>query len=271
MITEEARMTVVPMLQNKIEHYIREHKLNSFLDLLLRYGDIVIFGGFVRDININNDPKDIDIVIDCPHNVLMKIKKEYSKKYDQSYISRAKEVEKKMWDDEEAKIDGGNADAKLNKFGGLKFHVNGLFFDVWTVDNTWAIKENIIKSDISNIYKTAPFSCNQITYNYKTKEFQYRPDYFKLIKDKRLLLDKEVSIEDYNPVKRECYLLNKLYSKKLRLCYLVINHPRKNRKLDSSRRIQFGDSPPEHGVSPYMVAVRSLTFHHNYISRYDFS
>lgn len=120
---------------------------NSLINQLGKYGELLLFGGAVREYNdsgFENMPRDFDIVISKNDNNI-------------------------------------NLDAvlqdfhyKKNRFNGYKLNVNGIEFDIWELENTWAFKENKINCS-QNEYKyrlqdTVFLNIDSVVYNLTERE-----------------------------------------------------------------------------------------------------
>lgn len=112
-------------------------KAKLLISELYDAGELLLFGGSVRylyECNYQVLPRDIDIVIKTSYN-------------DLSPFLRSVNYSK-------------------NRFGGYKFEVDGLLFDLWTFSSTWAIKNKFVYADKpEDLTKTVFLNHDAIVYN----------------------------------------------------------------------------------------------------------
>lgn len=112
--------------------------LKQLLTQLSGLGPSLVFGGAVRDWIVGKTPRDIDIVIDCNIKNL-------------SILDRYKGVK--------------------NKFGGYKLLVEGIEFDIWSLENTWALKNDTkFEKKLATIPFTAFLNLDAIAYRLDSQE-----------------------------------------------------------------------------------------------------
>ena len=112
--------------------------LKQLLSQLSGLGPSLVFGGAVRDWIVGKTPRDIDIVIDCSTKSL-------------SLLDRYKGVK--------------------NKFGGYKLQVDGIEFDIWSLENTWALKNDAkFEKKLATIPFTAFLNLDAIAYRLDSQE-----------------------------------------------------------------------------------------------------
>ncbi|MGI1811739.1 hypothetical protein [Priestia sp. TGN 0903] len=114
----------------------------KFVTELEKQGELLLFGGCVRDYiehKFSIMPRDFDIIINNNSNI------------DLSYFN-TKEY-----------------NLRKNKFGGYKFYIDGLKFDVWHIKNTWAFKESKVDfEDVNDLAKTVFLNIDALFYNLTT-------------------------------------------------------------------------------------------------------
>ncbi|MGE7794968.1 hypothetical protein [Lysinibacillus fusiformis] len=98
--------------------------------------DSCLIGGAIRDFCIDSTPKDLDFVINISNRELF------------NYISKY--------------------DYKINKFGGYKICLNDLIVDIWSIDNHWAFKNNILNKSIENLEYTTFYNIDSLVFNVKS-------------------------------------------------------------------------------------------------------
>lgn len=112
--------------------------VSKFLQELESLGPALILGGSVRDWICGKSPRDIDIVIDCPLSNL-------------EWLSSYK--------------------AEKNRFQGYYLVVDGVEFDVWALDSTWAIKKDkSFERTLQAIPRTVFLTIDAVGYRLDTKE-----------------------------------------------------------------------------------------------------
>lgn len=149
----------------------RYPEANSLINRLGNYGELLLFGGAVREYNdsgFENMPRDFDIVINKKVNVNL-----------------------------DTVLQSFNY--KKNRFNGYKFNLNGIEFDIWELENTWAFKENKINCS-QNDYKyrlqdTVFLNIDSVVYNLTEKEM-FDEKYENAMKSKEI----DIVLED-NPYK----------------------------------------------------------------------
>ncbi|MGQ9023712.1 hypothetical protein [Bacillus sp. 18-5] len=111
----------------------------SFIEELSNVGDLLFFGGSIRDICLFPDnpplPRDFDIAIkfkDKTHFDL--ITRKYSN--------------------------------RRNRFGGFKFKIGNMEFDIWDLENTWAFKNTNLQASEENLAKSVYLNIDGIVYNF---------------------------------------------------------------------------------------------------------
>lgn len=168
---------------------------NSLINKLGQYGELLLFGGAIREYNDNrfkNIPRDFDIVVNKKDN----------------NVNLDTVLEDFYY--------------KKNRFNGYKLNVSGIEFDIWELENTWAFKENKINCS-KNEYKyrlqdTVFLNIDSLVYNL-TDEEMFSDKYESAMNSKEI----DVVLED-NPYKelnivRAIELKNKYnmkFSKKLK-------------------------------------------------------
>jgi len=109
-------------------------KVDKFFETLMGSGhEWGIAGGFVRDSIFGHKSNDVDIIVDCKEDEL------------------------------ESLFPGLPAARKINKFGGWKFCLDDVDFDVWTVRGSWGIKNGLVDyNSIASFLGCCTLSCDTI-------------------------------------------------------------------------------------------------------------
>ncbi|MBH0332802.1 hypothetical protein ABH14_24180 [Brevibacillus brevis] len=148
---------------------------NNFINLLSQLGELLFFGGSIRDYYINKKyeslPRDFDIAI----------------KFDVNKSSQTS-------DDLECLIKRYNY--KKNRFGGYKVQVENVEFDVWDMHSTWAFREKKVLAKEENLIKTVYLNIDGIVYNYN-KNILYYEEINKSLENQLI----DIVLED-NPQKK---------------------------------------------------------------------
>lgn len=130
----------------------------DFLSALVPEGDVYIFGGLLRDISLYGKRgfnSDIDVVVEGEWFLVS------------DYLRRM--------------------GAKQNKFGGFRVTVDGWPIDIWSAQETWAIKRGFVSYvGISSLLDTTILNWDSILMNWRTKSFIHKESYFPDLRDRRL-------------------------------------------------------------------------------------
>ncbi|MEM1590287.1 MAG: hypothetical protein QW175_07705 [Candidatus Bathyarchaeia archaeon] len=134
-------------LKKRVERFFRSERCYGATKLisdLIRLGDILVFGGLIRDIALYGTKyfnSDIDLVIDCTQT----------------------ELDKKILENHPL--------AARNKFGGYRIHQESWTIDLWPIKETWAFKENLVEfRDISSLLLTTVTNWDSVAYSFKSRK-----------------------------------------------------------------------------------------------------
>ncbi|WP_141499405.1 hypothetical protein [Bacillus toyonensis] len=154
----------------------------DFIEELSNIGELLFFGGSIRDYYVYNEyknmPRDFDIAIKIDSHkefLLDKLINNYS--------------------------------FRKNRFGGYKVQIDKLEFDIWNLENTWAFKERKLMVGEQNLIKSVFLSVDGIAYNFNNDTL-YDDELKRSIENKQI----NVVLKD-NPQK-ELNLLRALVFKK---------------------------------------------------------
>lgn len=176
-------MSIETLISQRLSlNLLKDISVYKFIEELSSCGELIFFGGSIRDLYLENksfnNPRDYDIVINT---------------YDEN-INLEKYFESFKY--------------KKNRFGGYKIEVNSTEFDVWKLDNTWAFNNNLVEKNESNLINSVYLSVDGIAYNYNKKKL-----YDSVLK--KTNDQKEISIVlDRNPQKELNLLRGLVYKKK---------------------------------------------------------
>ena len=135
------------------------YELKSLLLQIFVEGTAYIIGGYVRD-QINNVPsRDIDIIIDLKHSRLIEFIKSSNLKY------------------------------TINRHNGIKLTLNNLYVDIWSIEENWAFRENLVvlneEDKLESIAKGCFYNYDALVVNLHT--FNYNIRYYKKFKKTGIL------------------------------------------------------------------------------------
>jgi hypothetical protein len=135
-------------LQTRFSDYLAESVFTSkaekaLVKHILANGDACIFGGVIRDFLLNRDVnahRDIDLVI--------------------AHIDRPLEkfIQRHL--------------IKKNRFGGYKLSISSKYYDIWTLNDTWAVRRyGKTRHSLRILPATSFFNVNAIIYSLKHGKF----------------------------------------------------------------------------------------------------
>jgi len=170
-------------------HTIINSRVETFINELSDNHTTYLFSGVLRNyfLNIYEQPRDLDIVLKrkMPSSNLIHILNKY-----------------------------GNY--KLNAFGGFKINIKGLSIDIWYIEDTWAIKNNFVKTlnepIETTVLKSTFFNFSSILYNFKDNKFIYNKIFEDFYKSKTI----DIVVED-NLSELLCLINIVYYSEKFEL------------------------------------------------------
>lgn len=130
--------------------YARAEVLDAVSDLS-RLGRVYVFGGAIRDLAIHGNsqfPSDIDIVLEAAD--------------EHSLSKRMAELK-----------------AHRNRFGGFRFSTSKWKFDVWRLEDTWALREGHVAGDSAEVLiRTTFFDWDAVVYDVTNRRVLTLENYF---------------------------------------------------------------------------------------------
>ncbi|MGE7913256.1 hypothetical protein [Lysinibacillus xylanilyticus] len=199
----------------------------DFIDELSSVGDLLFFGGSVRDICIFQDkaamPRDFDIAIKFKQKDRFN---SLTERY--SY--------------------------KQNRFGGYKFIVSNVEFDIWDLENTWAFKHTNLTPSEANLAKSVYLNIDGIVYNFN-KAILYDDVFKSSIEDNKL----DITLEE-NP-QIELNLLRALvfkdkyklrFSNRLKDVFKDFHYKNSNQLIENLYELQFSHYNMEYFSKEYI-------------------
>ena len=152
------------------------------------YGSAYIVGGYLRDFIISKPSRDIDIIVDLENEKLLEI------------------------------IKNSKVDYSINRHKGIKLYFANVEVDMWSIENNWAFKNELVKLNEKDKLKSIAKGC---FYNYDAlvvnlhslnMNIQY---YSSFMFDKKLeILQKSPIYKNLNPT-TEANILRAFYLKKI--------------------------------------------------------
>jgi hypothetical protein len=148
------------------EFYDNNHEFHDiYINLLINY-EACLIGGAIRDFCSDIKPKDLDFVINLSDKELF------------SFVSKY--------------------NYKTNKFGGYKVKLNDLYVDIWSIDNHWAFKNQIITKNIENIEYTTFYNFDSLVFNLSSQQL-YTDCFLDGYKSKTLDITLDKKYHSQNP------------------------------------------------------------------------
>ncbi len=159
----------------------------GFFYELFTIGSAYVVGGYFRDFLLNKASRDVDIITDLSQNQLISL------------------------------VNNSNVKFKINRHGGIKISLNQIEIDIWTIDNNWAFKNNLVKLNDNDVINSIAKGC---FYNFDSlaislHTFNYNIRYFsECLNKKELNILQENSLyKNLNP-SIEANILRAIYLSK---------------------------------------------------------
>lgn len=141
-------------------------EIGALLDELLRVGDAAVIGGMLRDIALEGNKQfysDVDVVVACE---------------DSHSIERILSSQCFPW--------------SKNKFGGYRVTLSKWKMDIWSLENTWAIKERLVGGgNFRDLVKTTFFDWDAIVYEVGTGRIFAVDGYLENLGERRIGINLE--------------------------------------------------------------------------------
>lgn len=182
---------------NKIKNSFKKHFANVLkenlpfkfllLDIFVE-GTAYIVGGYFRDFLLKRKSRDLDIIIDLPHDILL------------------------------SKIIDSGIEFEINRHKGFKLQLETIEVDIWAIENNWAFKQKLVKLNHEDKLLSIAKGC---FYNYDAlvinlPSFNFNTRYFNEFLTTRSLdiLQEKVLYKKLNPTV-EANILRAFYIQKL--------------------------------------------------------
>ena len=170
--------------------------LRHLLYEIFVFGSAYIVGGYLRDIINNKKSRDIDIIVDLNHNDLLEI------------ISKSK------------------IEYIINRHNGIKLVLLDIEIDIWSIENNWAFKNDLVKLNEDDKLNSIAKGC---FYNYDAlvinlHNFNFNIKYYRDFKKTNQLdiLQTTPSYKNLNPT-IEANILRAFYLRKINNISYSIN------------------------------------------------
>ena len=143
------------VLKQRIERFLVAPKYGSdatnVVDRLSNLGRVAVFGGALRELALHGKaahPADIDLVIECDG--------------DQNLGDFLAPYQ-----------------PQRNRFGGFRFRSERWSFDVWRVQDTWAVREGLVRAQsLDDLVRTTFFDWDALLYVHRSSSVTALPLYF---------------------------------------------------------------------------------------------
>ena len=118
----------------KFENTLRENlSLQQFCYEVFTQGTAYIVGGYLRDIALEKDSRDMDMLVHLPNSTILEILRNLNVKFD------------------------------INRLNGIKMYHSTIEVDVWSIDHNWAFESKVVGRNEDNILESIGNGC---FYNY---------------------------------------------------------------------------------------------------------
>lgn len=113
---------------------------------ILVEGTAYVVGGFVRDSINNKNSRDLDMIVSIPHIHLVEL------------------------------LQQSNLNYRINRMLGVKIELQGFEVDIWSLENNWAFRDEVVKKNddyiLDNISDGCFFNYDGLVINLHTKNFR---------------------------------------------------------------------------------------------------
>lgn len=163
-------------------------RFRAFIYEVFVFGTAYVVGGYLRDILMNKESRDIDVIFTIPKNRIIEV------------------------------LENSHLEFKINRLSGIKIKLNNIDADIWSIDNNWAFINNLVKRNddyiLRNIANGSFYNYDSLVLNVHTKNFNFN-NYNDFVKNKTLdIIQKVDSYKLLNPT-IEANILRAFYLRKL--------------------------------------------------------
>lgn len=168
----------------------RSPELKILLYEIFVYGSAYIVGGYLRDFINNNKSRDIDIIVDLDNKSLSRI------------------------------IQRSNIKYSINNHNGIKLQCKNIEVDMWSIENNWAFKNELVKLNendkLNSIARGCFYNYDSLVINLHTFNLNVQ-NYKNFLSSKKLkILLKSPIYKNLNPT-TEANILRAFYLKKTKM------------------------------------------------------
>ncbi|MRT10719.1 hypothetical protein GJV07_00240 [Enterobacteriaceae bacterium RIT711] len=193
-------------LKRRVEGFFASEKderqaASNFIEALSMHAHVYIFGGMIRDIGLfghNGFSSDIDLVFHGSRHKLYQALESLN-------IPHFTE----------------------NKFGGFRLTHSRMDYDIWSLEDTWAFREDVISlHNIDSLLHTTLMTWDAVIYDINAKKIITQPNYFQDLINRRLDLVLEKNPNEKGSVVK---IIRTIYGKNAatlggKLCAFLKNH-----------------------------------------------
>jgi hypothetical protein len=175
----------------KLRMTLNENKeFREFLYEIFVYGTAYIIGGYIRDLTLNKESRDLDIMLTTPYEEIMNI------------------------------IKSSNLNYTTNRLNGIKIKLNNLEADIWSIENNWAFKNKLVIQNDDYILDSIANGCfynyDSLVINVHTNKISFR-NFNNFVKSNTLdIIQKNKNYKILNPTVEanilRAFYLRKIYS-----------------------------------------------------------
>tara|TARA_R110002020_G_scaffold436722_1_gene646870 strand:+ start:5440 stop:6162 length:723 start_codon:yes stop_codon:yes gene_type:complete len=171
-------------------------KLKILFYEIFVFGSAYIVGGFFRDFLNNRKSRDVDVIVDISSSKLLNIVAECGNPY------------------------------SINRHGGIKIQFASIQIDIWSIQDNWAFKNNLVKLNeedkLNSIAKGCFYNFDSLVINLHNFSYNLR-HYNEFINSQKLdILQNSPTYKNLNPT-TEANILRAFYIKNRYNCKYTIN------------------------------------------------
>lgn len=150
------------------------------------YGPAYIVGGYFRDFLFGKESRDVDVIVDIPQILLLELVHQSGNHFD------------------------------VNRHGGIKIGFDSIYLDIWSIQDNWAFKNNLVKLNeedkLNSIAKGCFYNYDALVIN--VLDFSYNLRYYNEFRSSNQLdiLQTRSSYKNLNPT-IEANILRAFYIK----------------------------------------------------------
>ena|SRR5690554_3220433 len=144
-----------------------EEKLMPFFYEIFIYGTAFVVGGFFRDFLNSKTSRDIDVIVDISNSQLTEI------------------------------IENSHFQYSVNRQGGIKIKLQNFELDIWSIENNWAFKNELVKLNEDDKLHSIAKGC---FYNYDSLVINLHNYSYNLRYYKDFIRSNELNILQENPI-----------------------------------------------------------------------